>query len=245
MASLKRKSQGNKIIKLENQLMACRKRKPQTKDITVPNKKIKVENQTDSKEITGPEPRLDDDIIREILRLLPTKSSVLMTFLSKQWQSVWSALPAIDLDFDGEGGPLHGNNEDDNPHHNHHIVDQHAKFINMFSWFVGFRQQDKQQQQQQEVVEKFRIRMVGYSLLEDEATVMDEWLRFGLERSVKELDVSLLRGGGKVDYFFPGTLFSSKSLTTLKLEHVTVTIEPHRPVITSMFENSVPQICLH
>ncbi|KAM1691910.1 hypothetical protein ACFXTN_030632 [Malus domestica] len=187
--------------------------------IMASNKKRKLQNPTDSKE-TNEERQLKYDIIREILRLLPTKSSVLMSFLSKQWQSAWFALPAIHLDFDEEGEPLHDNNDDDN-----HIGRQHAKFINMFSWFVGFREKDKQQQQQ--LVEKFRIRMVRYSLLEDEATVVDKWLTFGLERSVKELDISLLGGGGKAGYTLPQTLFTSKSLTTLKLEHVTVNIDRH------------------
>lgn len=191
------------------------KRKSQRSNTMASNKKRKLENQTASKE-TKEERQLEDDIIGEILRLLPTKSSVLTSFLSKQWQSVWFALPAIHLDFDEEGEPLHDNNDDDN-----HVVRQHAKFINMFSWFVDFREKDKQQQ----LVEKFRIRMVRYSLLEDEATVVDKWLRFGLERSIKELDISLLGGGGKAGYSLPQTLFTSKSLTTLKLEHVTVNID--------------------
>ncbi|TQE02150.1 hypothetical protein C1H46_012151 [Malus baccata] len=161
------------------------------------NKKRKLQNPTDSKE-TNQERQLKDDIIGELLRLLPTKSSVLMSFLSKQWQSVWFALPAIHLDFDEEGEPLHDNNDDDN-----HVVRQHAKFINMFSWFVGFCEKDKQQQQ---LVEKFRIRMVRYSLLEEEATVVDKWLTFGLERSVKELDISLLGGGGIADGDLPPSI---------------------------------------
>lgn len=194
------------------------KRKSQRSNTMASNKKRKLENQTDSKE-TNEERQLEEDIVGEILRLLPTKSSVLMSFLSKQWQSVWFALPAIDLDFDEKGEPLHENNDDDN-----HVVRQHAKFINMFSWFVGFCEKDKQQQQ---LVEKFRIRMVRYSLLGDEATVVDKWLRFGLERSIKELDISLLGGGGKAGYTLPQTLFTSKSLTTLKLEHVTVNIDRH------------------
>ncbi|XP_021826613.1 F-box/FBD/LRR-repeat protein At2g04230-like [Prunus avium] len=59
-------------------------------------------------------PCLPDLVIDQILRSLPTKAAVRMSFLSKQWEGVWSLLPSLDFD---EGG-----NPDHYYRHNH-VVD--------------------------------------------------------------------------------------------------------------------------
>ncbi|PQP99385.1 putative F-box/FBD/LRR-repeat protein [Prunus yedoensis var. nudiflora] len=102
-------------------------------------------------------PCLPDLVIDQILRRLPTKAAVRMSFLSKQWEGVWSLLPS--LDFDEGGNP-------DHYYHYNHVVDTenllgHKRFVNnILAKYLEYRQKDEKK----DVLDKLKIRMVSTSL---------------------------------------------------------------------------------
>ncbi|PQQ16113.1 putative F-box/LRR-repeat protein [Prunus yedoensis var. nudiflora] len=181
-------------------------------------------------------PYLPDDIIYKILRRLPTKAAVRMSSLFKQWEGVWSLLPSLDFD---EGG-----NPDDYHHHNF-VVDtenllRHKRFVNnILAKYLEYRQKDNKQK---DVLDKLKIRMARFHT--DDVTLINKWLDFSFETSVKELDISLrisklhwnIEDGGLWFYYCISrrTFFNAKSLTALNLEHVRIKSFDHTMHDTSL-----------
>ncbi|XP_008236539.1 PREDICTED: F-box protein At5g03100-like [Prunus mume] len=73
---------------------------------------------------------------------------------------------------------------------------------------------------------KFRLRM----RYQGDAKVLDAWLRSAVERSVKELDISLRNVPTVKPYCLPRTLFDAKLLTTLSLEDVRIEDNADQPI---------------
>ncbi|KAI5314603.1 hypothetical protein L3X38_043779 [Prunus dulcis] len=72
----------------------------------------------------------------------------------------------------------------------------------------------------------FRLRM----RYQGDAKVLDAWLRSAVERSVKELDISLRNVPTVKPYCLPQTLFDAKLLTTLSLEDVRIEDNADQPI---------------
>ncbi|KAL6290762.1 hypothetical protein ACE6H2_008272 [Prunus campanulata] len=194
-------------------------------------------------------PCLPDLVIDQILRRLPTKAAVRMSFLSKQWEGVWSLLPS--LDFDEGGNP-------DHYYHYNHVVDTenllgHKRFVNnILAKYLEYRQKDEKK----DVLDELKIRMVRY--LGRDATLINKWLDFSFERSVKELDISLrisklhwnIRDGGLCFYYCLSrrTFLNAKSLTALNLECVRIKNVYHKtasePTIYISLLPSLKTMCL-
>ncbi|KAL6270408.1 hypothetical protein ACE6H2_027319 [Prunus campanulata] len=73
---------------------------------------------------------------------------------------------------------------------------------------------------------KFRLQM----RYQGDAKVLDAWLRSAVERSVKELDISLGNVPTVKPYCLPQTLFDAKLLTTLSLEGVRIEDNADQPI---------------
>lgn len=73
---------------------------------------------------------LPDLVIQNIIRILPAKSAVRMSFLAKQWDHAWCLCSILDFD---EGS------DDENLDH-----DQHKKFINILKKCLELFEKDKQ-----------------------------------------------------------------------------------------------------
>ncbi|XP_024163868.1 putative F-box/LRR-repeat protein At4g15060 [Rosa chinensis] len=144
------------------------------------------------------QPHLPNLVIHQIQSLLPTKSALRMSFLSKQWEGVWPLSPVIDFD---QGG-THTDDEDN------------IKFINILERYLEFCLKDKQ------LLDKFRLHM-RYHGEGRTVTVVDIWVRFAVMRSIKELDISL--GSIWPDYYYLSLEnLGGKSITTLNLEYVAI-----------------------
>ncbi|KAK9939021.1 hypothetical protein M0R45_015730 [Rubus argutus] len=100
-----------------------------------------------------------------------------MSFLSKQWEGVWSLSPVLVFD---ESRKI-----DDDDVALYELVNQHRNFINILQRYLEFREKDKTTQ----VLDKFRLRMTRY--LDRDSGIVNKWLSFACERSVKEVDLSL------------------------------------------------------
>ncbi|VVA12280.1 PREDICTED: putative [Prunus dulcis] len=167
-----------------------------------------------------------------------------MSFLSKQWEGVWSLLPSLDFD--------EGSNPDHYYHHNH-VVDsenllRHKRFVNnVLAKYLEYRQKDEKK----DVLDKLKIRMVRY--LRRDATLINKWLDFSFERSVKELDISLIISkwhwniwdGGLCFYYCISrrTFLNAKSLTALHLECVRIKIFYHRAAPgTTIYTSLLPSL---
>lgn len=91
-----------------------------------------------------------------------------MSFLSKQWESVWSSVPILDFD--------EGNID-------HTLDNQPRNFIKIWERYADqFHENDEQ------LLDKFMLRMRYFV---DDATLVDKWLNFAIVRGIKELDISL------------------------------------------------------
>ncbi|KAL6197928.1 hypothetical protein ACLB2K_027720 [Fragaria x ananassa] len=174
---------------------------------------MKTSKQDETKSMTI-RPSLPDLVIHRILtQLLPTKAAVRMSFLSKQWEGVWSLNPVLDFD---ESAKVH---DDDIVFDK--LVDQHKNFINILLRYLEFCEKGETTQ----VLDRFRLHMTRY--LDSDFSIVDKWLDFAYERSVKEVDLSLEIGWHKLpkrleDIYCisPRSFFLAKSLTTLNLESV-------------------------
>ncbi|XP_004296070.1 PREDICTED: putative F-box/LRR-repeat protein At3g58880 [Fragaria vesca subsp. vesca] len=145
-------------------------------------------------------PHLPEDIVRQVISLLPTNSAFRMSFLSKQFEDVSSFLPVLDLD---EG--------DDEANLNEPIQD--VKFTNILERYLKFREKNCKP------LNKFRLRMAMDTVRKD---IVQKLLRsFAAANSINdELDLSLRsepRG-----YCINLALLNLNSLTTLSLEYVRI-----------------------
>ena len=87
-------------------------------------------------------PHLPDLVIHQILQLLPTKSIIRMSFLSKQWQAACFFGPVIEFD---EGG----NNN----------VNKHTEFVkNILQRYLEFCEQSPEKYN----IRKFKLHMTRY-----------------------------------------------------------------------------------
>ncbi|XP_040363431.1 putative F-box protein At3g58860 [Rosa chinensis] len=132
-----------------------------------------------------------------------------MIFVSKQWEGVWFSDPI--LDFDESIGNYYGHA-------------QHEKFVkfinNILKRYLKFCDD---QELKLLAVKKFRLCMRRY--LSSDAPNVDKWLSLLFERSIEELDISLISGitGDLENYSVSHTtLVNAKSLTSLNLECVTI-----------------------
>ncbi|KAM5555689.1 putative F-box/LRR-repeat protein [Rosa sericea] len=116
-------------------------------------------------------PDLPDLVIHRILQLLPTKSAIRMSFLSKEWQDACCLGPVIDFDEGGDDNNLH----------------EHTKFVeNILNRYLEICERDPNKQN----LEKFKLHMTRY--VSRDANIVTKWLIFSCKRSVKELDISLI-----------------------------------------------------
>ncbi|KAK9937186.1 hypothetical protein M0R45_013995 [Rubus argutus] len=180
-------------------------------------------------------PCLPDLVIHRILTLLPTKAAVRMSFLSKQWEGVWSLSPILDFD---ESGKI-----DDDDFDFDKLV-QHTNFISILQRYLEFRERDKQTQ----ILDRFRLCMTSY--LYGDSSIVDKWLSFACEKSVKDVDLSLriTKLHTRLEFYYclsRMSLFNAKSITTLKLEYVRIKVdldssaEPLLPCLKNMSLKSV------
>ncbi|XP_050365530.1 putative F-box/FBD/LRR-repeat protein At5g44960 [Argentina anserina] len=167
-------------------------------------------------------PHIPDLVMCQIIRLLPTKDVVRMSFLSKQWEDVLSSVPVLDFDECGERRPH--NFDPDN--YQQQQQQQHVKFIdNILTKYLELYEKDKHK----ESLEKFRLRMMYSS---SDTAIVDKLLNNSFDRGVKELEISLRvsksnwnRAHAASYHCFclsPTTLANAKSLTTLKLEYMRI-----------------------
>ncbi|KAL6143779.1 hypothetical protein ACLB2K_054474 [Fragaria x ananassa] len=147
---------------------------------------------------------LPSNVIDQILSLISTKRAVRAGLLSKEWGHLWSSVPVLDFDEDEDGKP--GDKL------------QRRKFINFIRRCLKRRRKDKSN------IDKFRLHMRYYGSL----TSVNQWLSLAAERNVKELEISFIREKNPGTrshrpFYLPQTILNNaKSLTTLKLESVTV-----------------------
>ncbi|XP_024162205.1 putative F-box/LRR-repeat protein At4g15060 [Rosa chinensis] len=169
-------------------------------------------------------PDLPDLVIHRILQLLPTKSAIRMSFLSKEWQDACCLGPVIDFNEGGDDNNLH----------------EHTKFVeNILNRYLEICEKDPNKRN----LEKFKLHMTRYS--SRDANIVTKWLIFSCKRSVKELDISLMpvselnydmlscldpleasRAASRMKNLFYlsrmalVSLVNAKSVTTLNLEYV-------------------------
>lgn len=129
------------------------------------------------------------DVLLNILSLLPTNDLVRTSVLSTSWRYVWKFFSVIDIDLDL-------------------VKDIHE-------WKTGFLDlvERKMLISSTARVRKFRLNLLEHSVSVSESDVM-LLVDKVIEHKALELDLTLAKG---TFYRLPNRLFSSNSLTTLKL----------------------------
>ncbi|KAM5580898.1 F-box/FBD/LRR-repeat protein [Rosa sericea] len=153
---------------------------------------------------------LPDNFIHQVLSLLSTKHAARAGILSKEWGHLWSSVPVLDFDEDEDGQA--GQPSADN------CKLKRKMFIKFMRRCLKRRGKDESN------IEKFRLHMRYFG----GATIVSKWLSLAVERNVKELQISFIRErkSGVRSYrpfYLPQAILNNaKSLTTLKLQNVTV-----------------------
>lgn len=173
-------------------------------------------------------PHLPDSVVHQILQFLPTKSAVRMSILAKQWEGVWSSFPGLDFE------------EDDEQLDDRNLEKLgHSRFISFLEKCLeDFRVKNEK------VLEKPSLRVRRYSP-RDDTDIVDRFLNFAFDRSVKGLDISLRSECGVERYrLAPQTFLNAKSIAALNLEHVTLYYQfgrqsPSNPFLKTLSLKSV------
>ncbi|XP_004306094.1 PREDICTED: F-box/FBD/LRR-repeat protein At2g26030-like [Fragaria vesca subsp. vesca] len=155
----------------------------------------KEQNVHDDQNAMAVVPHLPNLVIHHILGYLPTKLAIHTSFLSKNWLGIWSSLPVIDLQEEGNDGDEFNMVED-------------TKFTNFLVRYLELRDKDSP-------LEKLRLHMRSRCA---DKTVVERLLSFSATKSVKELDICFMN----LYYYFPHNILNAKTITALSLECVSI-----------------------
>lgn len=175
----------------------------------------RMEQDNDMEQDQGPETvfedqisELPDAIILHILSFLPTLYAVRMSLLSKRWRRMWTMVPVLDFCDSRDIYYFRGRDERNNGR---------RKFYKFVNECLKHPFADT-------AISKFKLSMEYYG----GSSRMDCWLRFPVEKHVKELDL-YVRSRRSL-YYLPHFMLHFRSLTLLKLNGLALEI----PVPTSL-----------
>lgn len=143
---------------------------------------------------------LPDPILQSILCMMPLKSAIRTSTLSKRWRNLWeySLISSAALEFGDEFS-----------------CNQSPKqFVSMLNRYLHIYESKH--------VEKFRILFSPFDLFFRD---IETWIGFAVSKGVKQLDIDLSQGivqngvyiDGKVAFVLPNSLFECNTLTNLSL----------------------------
>lgn len=140
-------------------------------------------------------------------------------FSRSNGKGVWSSFPGLDFEEDDE-----------------QLDDRNLEKLR-HSRFIGFLEKclEDFRVKNEKVLEKLSLCMRRYSP-RDDTDIVDKFLNFAFDRSVKELDISLTSECGVERYrLAPQTFLNAKSIAALNLEHVTLYYQIGRPSPSNPF----------
>ncbi|CAA7047972.1 unnamed protein product [Microthlaspi erraticum] len=132
---------------------------------------------------------LSDELLIKILSFLPTKSAVSTGILSKQWEFLWTWLPKLEFD-------------------DYFITDDPDSTLR-FQEFIN----KKLPLHRAPVIESLVLRFCHCTLQPENIKL---WVGIAVSRFVRELSIGYFCSGSDVP--LPSSLYTSDSLTTMKLE---------------------------
>ncbi|KAL6205894.1 hypothetical protein ACLB2K_023146 [Fragaria x ananassa] len=137
---------------------------------------------------------LPDSVLSHMLSFLETKYAVRTSVLSTRWKNIWALVPIVNFEL-----------EDRCPRPS---KSKHASFLSFVDRVLLYRDSSH--------IQRFRFHCDIYP---KDLFRIDGWIRTAIRRNVVELDLQfLLRNEGVRQMFeFPISVFSCKTLVTLKL----------------------------
>ncbi|KAI3753911.1 hypothetical protein L2E82_25976 [Cichorium intybus] len=163
------------------------------------HKQHKIEHSVDMVDYIS---NLPDCILHHILSFIPTKEVVKASILSTRWKNLWVSIPNIEIDY----ALLYARGIDDlNPL-------KVTSFMNFVEKVLEVRGASK--------LEKFRL----HSNILCDPSKIHLWISHAIMHNVQELDLFLVDA---IKSVIPESMFSSMSLTTLKLEIDFIEIPSH------------------
>ncbi|EOA12667.1 hypothetical protein CARUB_v10027781mg [Capsella rubella] len=148
---------------------------------------------------------LSDKLRIKILSFLPTKVAISTSVLSKQWEFLWMWLPKLDFD------DYHNTNGDFNLSKPSYLC-QYFIYKNLSLY-------------RSPIIESLRLRIRLRSL---EHKDFESWVAIAVSRCVRELSISYLPFYRDPNVLFPTSLYTCKSLVTLKLEGFKILVDVPR-----------------
>ncbi|KAK1412150.1 hypothetical protein QVD17_33161 [Tagetes erecta] len=137
---------------------------------------------------------LPEEVITQILSLMPTEVAVRTSILSKQWRYSWTSVTNLYFD------DIHGRNLSDVYYVNYKLeVDRFTKFVD------GVLKYCKTSQ-----LKSFRLKFSFICVLD---VSVSKWIDLAVRLNVRELDINVL------ELDLPLSLFTCKTLTSLRLAY--------------------------
>ncbi|KAK9285741.1 hypothetical protein L1049_024940 [Liquidambar formosana] len=165
-------------------------------------KRRKLKNSDDDGQIKAVDQIWDlpEQILHHIMSFLPATDVNKTIILSKTFRSVWSSYPIIDFDDDllQKRSGLYGS-----------PIERINKFLNFLHVCLQFREPNSR-------IQKLRLRVTLSDAVQWDNRI-DRWIGFAVDHNVEELDLDI-KNKDHLFYKLPQAVFSSKSITSLKLK---------------------------
>ncbi|AED96761.1 unnamed protein product [Arabidopsis thaliana] len=157
----------------------------------------------------------DDELLVKILSFLPTKAAVTTSILSKQWKFLWMRLPKLEYHDDIKIYILYmrggSRSRTDSI-----LLEKSQRMWRFIDKNLPLHSSP--------VIESLRLTIYN-ELFQPES--INLWVEIAVSRCVKELSVRFSPFKGKRDALLPTTLYTCKSLVTLKLRENILVDVPH------------------
>lgn len=163
----------------------------------------------------------DDELLVKILTYLPTKDSVRTSVLSKQWKFLWMSVPKLEYDdiiLIRKFRPCKGDNT------------RAASLLSASQRMRSFIDKNLALHRSP-VMESLCLALRTEPFQPKDIT---SWVALAVSRSVRELSIEFYRFYGKPNALLPSSLYTCKSLVTLKLRNDVLVDVPHVVCLPSL-----------
>ncbi|XP_019092188.1 PREDICTED: putative F-box/FBD/LRR-repeat protein At5g62970 [Camelina sativa] len=171
----------------------------------------------------------DDDLLVKILSFLPTKDAASTSILSKQWKFLWMRVPKLEFDeksmYPDEFYYKYTFLEDED--HRRNYFTELGK-SHMMRRFIDRNLPSHRSP----VIESLHLKLFTDAFQPEDIKL---WVEIAISRCLEELSVTFIRFGGiPIAVPMPSSLYTCKSLVTLKLNRRILVDVPHTCCLPSL-----------
>ncbi|CAA7043431.1 unnamed protein product [Microthlaspi erraticum] len=158
----------------------------------------------------------DDELLLKILTYLPTKDSVRTSVLSKQWKFLWMRVPKLEYDDTNLYYRIHQCICKGDSTRADSLLSESQRMWSFIDKSLALHRSP--------VMESLCLALRNEPFQPKDIT---SWVELAVSRSVRELSIDFYRLHGKSKALLPSSLYTCKSLVTLKLQNHVLVDVPH------------------